>query len=211
VPRCPDDPNQPVPIGTACDGEELLVLNEAMRPVAPGTIGDLYIGGVGLARGYWGDAARTASAFVDHPERPSERLYKTGDLACVGPGGHVYFHGRNDFQIKSRGYRIELGEIEAAAHAVPGVQQCVVTAVNGGGFETAVICCAYVPEPGAEITPSSLRRRLAERVPAYMLPGRWLAFDHFPENANGKVDRPRVKAIFEERFEPHAAEAAQFA
>jgi amino acid adenylation domain-containing protein len=211
VPRCPDDPRAPIPIGSACSGEELLVLDEWMRPVPEGGTGTLYIGGVGLARGYWRDPARTAAAFVSHPQAPSERIYNTGDLARIGDNGQVYFLGRGDFQIKSRGYRIELGEIEAAMSAVAGVEECAVVALNRGGFEGAVICCAYAAASESDLTPTAVRRELSRLIPPYMLPSFWLSLDRLPMNANGKVDRPHLKAIFEERVHTDAAPAARLA
>src|SRR5262245_44462177 len=138
---CPQDPQEPIPIGGACDGEELLVLDESMEEVASGDAGELYIGGAGLARGYWRDPKQTAAAFVPHPRRPGERIYRTGDLARVDTLGRLCFLGRADSQVKSRGYRIELGEIEAALHAIPGVQESAVVARPRGGFEGAVVCC----------------------------------------------------------------------
>ncbi len=208
VTECPTDPQAVIPIGAACDGEELLVLDEAMQPAPPGQTGDLYIGGVGLALCYWRDPERTAAAFVPHPSRPDERVYKTGDLARIGEDGLVYFLGRSDSQIKSRGYRIELGEIEAALNAVAGVQECAAVAVPTGEFDALAICCAYVPAPDSAITPAILRRELSRLVPAYMLPGKWRAFDQFPRNASGKIDRRRIKELFEEQVGAHAAQTA---
>jgi len=206
VPQCPEDPQAAISIGTACDGEELLVLNESLQALPPGERGDLYIAGVGLAQGYWRDPERTGAAFLRHPQRPSERLYKTGDLARIGHDGLAYFLGRSDSQIKSRGYRIELGEIEAALNAVPGVRESAVVALNTDGFEGAVICCAYVPAAGTDVTPATLRRELSRLLPGYMLPAQWLAFECLPANANGKIDRPRLREAFEERFGAHAAQ-----
>jgi non-ribosomal peptide synthetase component F len=205
VPRCPDDPQAPIPIGVACDGEELLVLDESLESVAPGEIGELYIGGVGLSPGYWRDPAKTADAFPPHPYGAggSGRVYKTGDLAMIDHDGFVHFHGRTDSQIKSRGYRIELGEIEAALNAARGLRECAVVAIASDGFEGTAICCAYVPTPGAPVTPAALRSELSRALPPYMLPARWMAFDSFPKNANGKTDRRRLK----EAFEAHATEA----
>lgn len=210
VAECPPDPQAVIPIGEACAGEELLVLDESLRPVAPGQIGDLYIGGAGLARGYWRDSDRTAAVFVSHPQRPLERVYKTGDLARLGDDGLVYFLGRSDFQIKSRGYRIELGEIEAGLNAIPGVQESAVVAIGTGDFDGAIICCAYVPVPGAELTPLIIRRELSRLVPAYMLPTRWRACEGFPRNASGKIDRRSLKESFEatDRVDAHAAQTA---
>jgi amino acid adenylation domain-containing protein len=208
VPACPQDPQASVPIGTACAGEELLVLDEQLQEAAAGEAADLYIGGSGLAAGYWRDAERTAAAFVADPRRPGERIYRTGDVARRGEDGLVYFLGRNDSQIKSRGYRIDLGESEAALNTVPGVQECAVVAIDAGGFEGAVICCAYVPAPGREVTPALLRREAGRLVPSYMLPARWLALDQFPRNPNGKTDRKKLKEVFSERHDADAAQTA---
>lgn len=198
VPACPDDDAAAIPIGTACDGEELLVLDEQLRPVPPGTVGHLYISGVGLSPGYWRDAAKTRAAFLPHPASgdPADRLYMTGDLARVGADGLIHFVGRADSQIKSRGYRIELGEIEAALHTVHGLRDGAVVAVSTAGFEGAAICCAYVPAPGAAVTPARLRRELAKLLPSYMLPSQWRAFERLPVNANGKVDRATLRELF---------------
>jgi acyl-coenzyme A synthetase/AMP-(fatty) acid ligase len=176
--------------------------------VPPGETGDLYIGGAGVAAGYWRDPERTAAVFLRHPERPADRIYKTGDLAKIGADGQVYFLGRRDFQIKSRGYRIELGEIETALNAIAGIQECAVVAVGTDEFEGLSICCAYVLEPNAALTPASIRRELSRLVPPYMLPARWQAFDRLPRNASGKIDRRQIKESFEERVPVHAARTA---
>jgi amino acid adenylation domain-containing protein len=208
VPAVPEDPTAAIPIGRACAGEELLVLDESLQPVPAGEIGDLYIGGAGVSLGYWRDPQRTAAAFLPHPQRPSERIYKTGDLGKLGGDGEVYFLGRSDSQIKSRGYRIELGEIETALNAVPGVLECAVVPVRTTGFEGVEICCAYVAAADSGLTPTSIRRQLARMVPAYMLPSRWQSFDRFPRNASGKIDRRRLKDLFEEPTNLRAAQSA---
>jgi non-ribosomal peptide synthetase component F len=204
VPSCPDDLHAALPIGTACEDEELLVLDESLGPVPQGEGGDLYIAGAGLSPGYWRDPERTNAVFVRHPQNASTRIYQTGDLARVGDDGLVYFLGRADSQIKSRGYRIELGEIETALNAIPGVQESAVVALGTGGFEGTAICCAYVPADGVSLTPACLRRALRDQLPSYMMPARWLAFDQLPKNANGKVDRPRLREV----FGTHAARAS---
>src|SRR5207249_12279674 len=132
VPSCPEDEKAAIPIGRACDGEELLVLGERLQPVAAGTVGDLYIRGVGLSPGYWNELEKTKAVFLPNPHSPdpTERLYKTGDLARIGEDGLIYFHGRSDFQIKSRGYRIELGEIETALHALNCLRECAILAID---------------------------------------------------------------------------------
>ena len=159
-----------------------------------------YIGGVGLSPGYWRDPDRTDAVFVADPRasRPS-RIYKTGDLATARRRRPGLLPGRADSQIKSRGYRIELGEIEAAVNACPGMRgRRGRRASTTGGFEGSAICCAYVPgaaEP--TLTPVTVRRELSRLLPSYMLPARWMPFEQFPRNANGKIDRPRLKQAFE--------------
>ncbi len=198
VPSVPADDRAPIPIGLPCGGEELLVLDEKLQPAPAGAIADLYLGGVGLSPGYWQDPEKTAAVFVPDPRRPGQRIYKTGDLASVGEDGLVYFHGRRDSQIKSRGYRIELGEIETALAAMPFLKESAVVGVESGGFEGTAICCAYVAaEPG--LKPARLRAELSQRVPAYMLPSKWVELDHLPKNQNGKTDRPRLREIFAEQ------------
>jgi acyl-coenzyme A synthetase/AMP-(fatty) acid ligase len=198
LPRCPTDEREPIPIGIACTGEELLVLDQQLRPVAPGEIGDLYIRGVGLSPGYWRDPEKTRSAFLPYPGGAGlqDRIYKTGDLARRGADGLVYFVGRVDTQIKSRGYRIELGEIEAALHSLPGLRESAVVAIQSEGFEGWLICCAYAPAQDSRVSAKSLRKGLAGLVPGYMLPARWMRYDVLPKNDNGKIDRPRLKSAF---------------
>lgn len=194
VPSCPADNSQPIPIGTACGGEQLLVLDDELHPVREEQVGDLYIAGAGLSPGYWRDPAKTRSAFV--PYGVEGRVYKTGDLARVGRDGLIYFVGRVDTQIKSRGYRIELGEIEVALNAFEELKECAVVAVPTDGFETNVICCAYVPQEKARSTHAELRGKLSGILPTYMLPSRWMDFTQLPKNANGKIDRPKIQDIF---------------
>ena len=198
VPACPTDERTEIPIGRSCTGEELLVLDDRLQPVAEGDVGDLYIGGVGLSPGYWRDPEKTHAGFIADPRgpRPGARIYKTGDLAKVGRGGLVYYVGREDTQIKSRGFRIELGEIEAALHALGCLHECAVVAMPSNGFEGVTICCAFVPGMGSGVTPARLRDGLAKLVPNYMLPSRWLQLDVLPKNANGKIDRPRLREAF---------------
>jgi amino acid adenylation domain-containing protein len=198
VPGCPEDDGAAVPIGTPCEGEELLVLDETRRPVPPGEVGELHIRGVGLSPGYWRDSEKTSAAFVPNPfsSDPTDRIYRTGDLAKIGPDGLVYFLGRADSQIKSRGYRIELGEIETTLNAMSFLEECAVVAIPTDGFEGTVICCAYVPRPAGSVTPARVRKELAKVLPAAMLPSRWRAFERLPRNANGKFDRRELQEAF---------------
>jgi amino acid adenylation domain-containing protein len=199
LPRCPSDPREPIPIGTACDGEELLLLDDELRPVANGETGNLYIRGAGLSPGYWRDLEKTRGVFIPCPggAGPLDRIYKTGDLARRDAGGLFYFLGRADTQIKHRGYRIELGDIESALHALPQLQESAIVAIQSGGFEGWQICCAYVAAAGDGVSLEGLRKALAESLPAYMLPTRWLRYDDaLPKNESGKIDRPRLREAF---------------
>lgn len=195
--ECPASEDEVIPIGRACAGEELLVLDEDRRPVPPGVQGDLYIAGVGLSPGYWRDRERTQQAFTLRPRtsNPEDRIYRTGDLAVLGADGLVRFCGRADNQVKSRGYRVELGEIETALHALGVLRECAVVAAPGRAFDS-VICCAYVPAAGRHPTPAAMREALAQVLPAYMLPARWLELEVLPSTSNGKTDRRALKEQF---------------
>ncbi len=203
VPTCPTDEQAPIPIGTGCGGEELLVFDEALQPMPTGEIGDLYIRGVGLSPGYWQDEEKTNAVFLPNPNLPTDRIYKTGDLAYIGADELVYFLGRADSQIKSRGYRIELGEIETALNALGQTEECAIVATTSAGFEGATICCAFVPLNGA--TPAKLKTQLSKSLPNYMLPARWLQLERLPKNANGKIDRRVLREQFEQQFSEKAS------
>lgn len=180
-----------------------------MEPVSPEEVGDLYIGGVGLSPGYWREPEKTEKVFLKNPHSadPSERIYKTGDLARVGKEGLVYFHGRNDLQVKSRGYRIELGEIESALNTLPFLQQSAALALPTDGFEGTILCCTYVPVKGEDVPPLRIRQELSRILPRYMLPSQWTVFNQLPKNANGKIDRRKLKELLErEKTQDHRKE-----
>ena len=199
VPSLPASDTDDIPIGTACEGEELLVLDGELQPTPPGEIGDLYIAGAGLSPGYWRDREKTDAAFLPDPRSPDDgaaRIYRTGDLARVGDDGLVQFLGRADSQIKSRGYRIELGEIETALNALDGLRECAVVGLETGGFEGTAICCAYAASNGHEPDPAGVRKELAAVLPGYMLPSRWMTMEGLPKNVNGKIDRRQLRELF---------------
>jgi amino acid adenylation domain-containing protein len=195
VPGSPQDLTAPIPIGHPCAGEDILVLDEELADVAPGEAGELCIAGAGVSPGYWRDPERTRAAFVELPQT-ERRVYRTGDLGRRDEAGVLHFLGRTDSQIKSRGYRIELGEIEAALTAVAGVAEGAVVGAASDGFEGTAICCAWAPLPDAELDPMRLRQALAEALPSYMLPARWLVLDELPKNVNGKIDRRLLREMF---------------
>jgi len=196
IPARPPRDDSHIPIGTPCDGEQLLVLDDNLQPSPPGEIGALFISGVGLSPGYWRDEQKTSEVFLDTASYG--RIYKTGDLAQVGEDGLVYFLGRADSQIKSRGYRIELGEIETALNALGLLRECAVVAVNNDVFEGMAICCAYAPLPGAGGNPTTLRQALRRTLPNYMLPSHWIRFERLPQNGNGKIDRRELREQFQQ-------------
>jgi amino acid adenylation domain-containing protein len=198
VPEVPPDETQPIPIGTACGGEELIVFDERLAPVPEGEIGELYIGGAGLSPGYWRDPEKTSAAFVPDPRpgRSGRLIYRTGDLARAGADGVVHYLGRADTQIKSRGYRIELGEIEAALNALTEIAECAVVGVPSDGFEGTAICCAFVPANGRPPDARALRSALGSTLPAYMIPTRWSSMGVLPKTGNGKIDRRRLGERF---------------
>jgi acyl-coenzyme A synthetase/AMP-(fatty) acid ligase len=151
-----------------------------------------------LSPGYWRDPDKTTAVFLRDPRTPDStgRIYRTGDLAWQDENGVVYFVGRADSQIKVRGYRIELGEIETALNSAGTLQECAVVAIQTERFGGWMICCAYVNRAAEEVTPNHLREHLKKLVPNYMFPVRWMAYDVLPKNANGKIDRPRLKERF---------------
>ena len=205
VERIPSDETEAIPIGKACADEELLILDENLTPVPAGEIGELYIGGVGLTRGYWRDEEKTRAAFVPDPRAPSSgrRIYRTGDLCRLEPDGLVYFLGRRDTQVKSRGYRIELGEIEAALATLQGIRESAVVGVETEGFEGIAVCCAFVPA-SADQNPNEVRQQLRQLLPPYMLPSRWQVVASLPKNANGKIDRRALRELFAGAVNRHA-------
>ncbi|MGH7533781.1 MAG: AMP-binding protein, partial [Gemmatimonadales bacterium] len=198
IPACPADDDEVIPIGRPCPGEGLVVLDEMLRPVPAGEVGELHIRGGGLSPGYWRDPERTRAVFVPDPEptEPGQRLYRTGDLASVGPDGLFRYVGRTDSQIKARGYRVELGEVEGAMNALGTLHECAVIGAPSGGFDGTAICAAYVPLRGQAVTVNGLREGLGRTLPRYMLPSRWQAFEALPKTSNGKIDRRRLKELF---------------
>jgi amino acid adenylation domain-containing protein len=198
VTQRPASDSDPIPIGTPCAGEELLVLDESLQPVAPGVIGDLHIAGAGLSPGYWRDPDKTRAVFLPDPRpaNPGSRIYRTGDLARMGEDGLCYFIGRADTQVKSRGYRIELGEIDNALNALSSLREGAVVAIPSGGFDGAALCCAYVPQSRDGGSIELVKQQLAARLPHYMIPSRWKQVDGLPRNANGKIDRRAIEGMF---------------
>jgi amino acid adenylation domain-containing protein len=175
-----------IPYGRPLTNQKFYVLNDMLDHCPLWVAGQLYIGGIGLARGYWRDPEKTAASFSVHP-RSGERLYRTGDLGRYRPDGNIEFLGREDFQVKVNGYRIELGEIEAALRAAGKLRDVIVTAQDSANGKRLV---AYVvPDEANPKDAETLRANLKDRLPDYMVPAAFVFLDALPLTANGKVDR----------------------
>ncbi|MBE8999505.1 amino acid adenylation domain-containing protein [Nostoc sp. LEGE 12447] len=181
-----------IPIGKAIDNVYILILDEQMQPLAPGKMGELWIGGVQLAKGYLKDPQRTADAFRLNPfsHVPGEYLYKTGDLAMELPDGSFEYHGRIDHQIKIRGFRVELGEIESVLNSHPAINEAAVLAVDYENGQKRLIACLA----GSQVDNQQIKEFLAQRLPDYMIPHRWEWLASLPKTHNGKLDRKAILA-----------------
>ena len=210
-----------VPIGKPIDNTRIYLLDARGEPVPVGAVGELYIGGVGVARGYLNRRQLTDERFVRDPfsaavDKPQSRMYRTGDLARYLPDGNIVFLGRNDHQVKIRGMRIELGEIEAQLAQHESVREAVVLARDDGHAQPRLV--AYIT-PVTPVTPVTtperapqddlsyrLRTYLQAKLPDYMVPAAFVALDTFPVTANGKLDRnalplPSGDAFVRRRYE----------
>ena len=181
-----------IPYGRPMANQRLYILNEFMEDCPDWVPGQLYIGGIGLAKGYWQDEEKTRNSFIIHP-RTGVRLYRTGDLGRYLPDGNIEFLGREDFQVKISGYRIELGEIETVMKQHPKIKDAVVVATGDPQRKKHILGYA-VPSKGQEISPDEIQKFLREKLVEYMIPGALMILDALPMTPNGKVNRKALPA-----------------
>ncbi len=201
--RCrPGDRGPKVPLGRPIANAELYVLDEAMEPAPIGVVGELYVGGVPVGRGYWRRPDLTAERYVASPFAPGASLYRTGDLARWRADGTLEFRGRIDQQIKLRGNRIELGEVEATLGHHPAVREAAVVVDDGR------LAAFLTPANGTAPDPASLRAHARRWLPEVMVPGTYTLLPELPRTPSGKIDRralvvpPPATAARSDRWEP---------
>ena len=189
-------PGRAVTLGRPLPGYSVHLLDERLRPVRRGEVGEICIGGVGVARGYVNLPGPTRERFVPDPFSPpgaeEPRLYRTGDRGRLDPAGNLEFHGRGDAQVKVRGYRVELAEIEEALRRCPGVSAAACALRHDGGVQCLVAWA--VPRGNARLDESALRARLRQRLPGYMVPAVIESIGALPRLPSGKIDREALPA-----------------
>lgn len=188
-----------VPIGRPIPRTSICILDDALRPVAPGETGELHVGGESLAVGYHLAPRETATRFIPDPSSScaGERLFKTGDLVRRLADGELAYQGRSDHQVKIRGHRVDPTEVQAQLSAHPLVRECAV--VSDGPEDARRLVAFWVPRQDAEGAAAAIRRSLASQLPAFMVPSQWVVLSALPLTPNGKLDRqalivPAVKA-----------------
>ncbi|WP_445497013.1 amino acid adenylation domain-containing protein [Photorhabdus sp. SF281] len=188
-----------IPIGRPIANTRIYVLDTDGQPAPLGIIGEIYVGGDGVACGYFNRPELTAERFLTDPfsDKPNARMYRTGDLARYLPDGNLEFLGRNDQQVKIRGFRIEPGEIEARLVEYPAIREAVVLALGEGQDKQLV---AYVLTQENDGLAARLREHLSARLPDYMVPVAFVRLDEFPLTPNGKLDRKALPAPGEDAF-----------
>jgi acyl-coenzyme A synthetase/AMP-(fatty) acid ligase/acyl carrier protein len=198
----------PIPIGRPIANTQIYILDRQQRPVPVGVVGELYIGGDGVGRGYWNLPVLTAERFVEDPftQGHQRRVYRTGDLARYRPAGLVEFLGRSDQQVKLRGFRVELGEIEVVMRRHPVVRECAVKVWEPAPGDKRLV--GYVVAvPSRTIDAEALRQFLADALPDYMVPSLFVPLEELPLTPNGKLDR---RALPDPKEAPAAAAPAGY-
>jgi iturin family lipopeptide synthetase C len=196
----PKDATPSVPIGIPMANTQIYLLDNNLNPVPKGVLGEMYIGGDAVARGYLFNEALTQQKFLPNPFIPGKRIYKTGDYAKMLESNNMLFLGRIDDQVKIRGFRIELTEIENSLLSHPGIKQAAAVAKKKGGEK--VLAAYYLAEK--EIASTVLRAYLLERLPAYMIPSYFVYLHQLPLTSNGKLDKknlPDPEIVLENNYE----------
>ncbi|HKR96001.1 MAG TPA: amino acid adenylation domain-containing protein [Candidatus Angelobacter sp.] len=191
---CDDDSRDNLPIGRPIANTRIYLLDSQLHPVPPGVAGELHIGGGGVTRGYLNHPELTAERYIPDPFSGEQgaRLYRTGDLARYLATGDLEFLGRKDFQVKLRGYRIELTEIESVLTEHASVQQTAVLMREDAQQNSQLVAC-IVLRPGMDVKANELREHLKSRLPAYMLPVRFVTLDSMPLTPAGKLNRKALE------------------
>lgn len=184
--------DEPLPIGNACQNTDYVILSEDNKAAAQGETGELCIRGRSLALGYYKNPEKSNEVFIQNPLNNEYRdlIYRTGDLVKLNERNEIIYLGRKDFQIKHMGHRIELGEIEVAAGAIEGVETCA--CVYDDDKQKIVFFYS-----GEELDKTVFKARFKEKVPEYMIPNVYIRIDNFPHNANGKIDRKKLKEAYQ--------------
>ncbi len=184
----PVESDSALSIGKPLLNEAVYVLDANLKPVPVRVKGDIYIGGEGLARGYWNNTELTAEKFLQSPFDPDQKLYHTGDIGRWLPNGELAFEGRSDDQVKIRGYRIELGDVESALQAIEQVEVCAISVIEGSVGSELV---AYLVS-SHDFNIKELREELSQTLPDYMIPSYFAQLEEMPLNASGKVDHQNL-------------------
>ncbi|CAM3822312.1 non-ribosomal peptide synthetase [Kibdelosporangium persicum] len=187
VPRGPQPPV--LPIGRPIGGAGVLIVDRWLQPVPPGTVGELCIRGVCLARGYPSMPGFTATRFIPDPLRPGERVYRTGDLAMLRPDGRIELRGRNDRQVKIRGHRAEPGEVETILGRHPDVAMAAVVISGTGSDSYRIVAYLQPTEEAGESVVDNVREYASRLLPAFLVPSSYVVVKSMPLNPNGKTDR----------------------
>ena len=195
--------SQPILIGRPIANTQIYVLDRHLQPLPFGAVGEIFIGGDGVAVDYLSRPELTKERFIANPFGTG-RIYRTGDLGRFHPDGMIEFLGRNDFQAKLRGYRIELGEIEAALREHPDVRRAAAYLWEAKADDTRLVACCVPAEPKG-LSPISLRKHLRARLPDFMIPQHFLTVDEIPLTPNGKIDHKRLPkpAVVQAASQPH--------
>jgi amino acid adenylation domain-containing protein/thioester reductase-like protein len=201
-----DADHDAIPLGRPIDNCYALVVDDELNLLPPGASGEIAVGGICVGDGYYGDPGRTAEVFVTNPFTPipGDRLYLTGDLGCVDPGGRLFFLGRKDLQVKIGGVRIELGEIEVAAESCPGVRHARVLLARQGDTKSLALFATGDPE----LTEADLRDCLRAALPRTSMPRYFYVLAEMPLTDNGKVDRQALQGMLEDALARDAARLA---